>query len=380
MCSFRFPSTIFGCSSGNGIFLPGGAEEPNSSAKLPLPCHKWRLLISYDGTKFSGWQYQRWPPTIQCAIEKALMVATKLERHELCLVGASRTDTGVHAWGQVAQFVTPFSYDNLENLHAAVNGLLPSEIRVREISAARPEFHARFSSESKVYCYKIYNNPVMDPFQSLYAYHVPHRLNVTVMREAAKNFVGKHDFTSFSNHSRGDRVGALLQLEVEGSGFLYRQVRNMVALLLQIGREALPADIVPAILACRDRKALAKVTLITPPHGLCLMFIKYNKELLQPPLGAPPTSFGRLRQVSKWTLIPPLTQLMALLNTPLTTSQTAANGRVPYFSNLCTALSLSLSSPSTLVGVLLLIYCRWRRCHAQIEISRRNKICSLTLL
>ncbi|KAL4202993.1 hypothetical protein AMTRI_Chr02g224040 [Amborella trichopoda] len=364
MCSFRFPSTIFACSSGNGIFLPGGAEEPNSSAKLPLPCHKWRLLISYDGTKFSGWQYQRWPPTIQCAIEKALMVATKIERHELCLVGASRTDTGVHAWGQVAQFVTPFSYDNLENLHAAVNGLLPSEIRVREISAARPEFHARFSSESKVYCYKIYNNPVIDPFQSLYAYHVPHRLNVTVMREAAKNFVGKHDFTSFSNHSRGDRVvnpvkeifqfkviemGALLQLEVEGSGFLYRQVRNMVALLLQIGREALPADIVPAILACRDRKALAKVTLITPPHGLCLMFIKYNKELLQPPLGAPPTSFGRLRQrvnrtVHTGTLIPPLTQLMALLNTPLTTSQTAGNGRVPYF-RISVQRSLSLSPP-----------------------------------
>lgn len=153
------------------------------------------------------------------------------------MVGAGRTDAGVHAWGQVAHFVTPFTYDSLQSLHAAVNGLLPPEIRVREVSPAHPEFHARFSTRSKTYHYKIYNNPIMDPFQSLYAYHSVHKLNPTAMREAATYFVGKHNFSSFANASRNDghpdpvktifrfdikEMDAILQLEVEGTGFLYR--------------------------------------------------------------------------------------------------------------------------------------------------------------
>lgn len=105
---------------------------------------------------------------------------------------------------QVAHFITPFNYDCLESLHAALNGLLPSEIRVREISSVCPEFHARFSTISKLYHYKIYNDPVMDPFQSHYAYHSGYKLNPVVMREAASYFVGRHDFTSFANASHND--------------------------------------------------------------------------------------------------------------------------------------------------------------------------------
>lgn len=108
--------------------------------------YKWRLVLAYDGTKYAGWQYQQSPPTVQCTLEKALTRATKLQRKDFCLVGASRTDAGVHAWGQVAHFFTPFNYDNLEELHAALNGLLPTDIRVREISPASAEFHARFSA------------------------------------------------------------------------------------------------------------------------------------------------------------------------------------------------------------------------------------------
>ncbi|XP_057958958.1 uncharacterized protein LOC131151659 isoform X11 [Malania oleifera] len=228
---------------------PGGGGDPEE-AKLTLPRYKWRLLIAYDGTQYSGWQYQQSPPTIQCIVESALTRATKLGRKDLSLVGASRTDAGVHAWGQVAHFVTPFNYDSLNSIHAALNGLLPSDIRVREISPAIPEFHARYSAKSKVYCYK----------------------------------------------------GALLQLEVEGSGFLYRQVRNMVALLLQIGREAIPPDIVPKILATRDRKELAKYALSVPPQGLCLTAVKYREEHLQLPTGCPTTSFGRHHSISKCKL------------------------------------------------------------------------------
>uniref|UniRef100_I1PU08 tRNA pseudouridine synthase n=1 Tax=Oryza glaberrima TaxID=4538 RepID=I1PU08_ORYGL len=280
--------------------------------------YKWRMVIAYDGTKFKGWQYQPSPPTIQCSIENALTRITKLDRKELCLVGAGRTDTGVHAWGQVAHFTTPFSYHCLDSMHSAINGLLPHEIRVREISAAKPEFHARTSTRSKIYHYKIYNGPVMDPFHNHYAYHSAYKLNSQAMREAAKHFVGTHDFTSFANAVHNDRVrspikkimrfdviemGAILQLEIEGTGFLYRQVRNMVALLLQVGREALPPDIVAKIIAARDRKELAKVALSAPPHGLYLMSVNYDKEMLQPPEGAPHISFGRTHQISKCKLL-----------------------------------------------------------------------------
>ncbi|KAL6970153.1 tRNA pseudouridine(38-40) synthase [Sarracenia purpurea var. burkii] len=295
-----------------------GEEDPNHLQKLNISSYKWRLVIAYDGSRFSGWQYQESPPTIQCTIEKALARITKQERRDLHLVGASRTDTGVHAWGQVAHFVTPFNYDSLETLHAALNGLLPSDIRIREISSAASEFHARFSAKSKIYHYKIYSEPIMDPFQRHYAYHYVYKLNTEVMKEAAKLFLGKHDFSSFVNSSRDDRprdpvkdifrfditeTGPLLQLEVEGSGFLYRQVRNMVALLLQIGREAIPPEIVPKILAARDRKELARFALSAPPHGLCLVSVNYNEEHLQLPTGYPPaTSFGRRSSISKCKL------------------------------------------------------------------------------
>ncbi|XP_059450407.1 uncharacterized protein LOC132181280 isoform X3 [Corylus avellana] len=294
----------------------GGAKDPNHITMTPTVSaaagYKWRLVIAYDGTHYAGWQYQQSPPTIQCTLEKALTRATKLERKDLVLVGASRTDRGVHAWAQVAHFVTPFNYDNLASIHAALNGLLPSDIRVREISPAVPEFHARFSAKSKVYHYKIYNDSIMDPFQRRYAYHSIYKLNTVVMREAASYFVGKHDFSAFVNASHNDgvpdpvktifRFDVIEMLEVEGSGFLYRQVRNMVALLLQIGKEALPRDIVPMILASRDRKELAKYALAAPPHGLCLVTVKYSEEHLRLPSGCPNTSFGRHHTVSKCKL------------------------------------------------------------------------------
>lgn len=304
--------------SNHSCLKGNGPEQNHHPEKLTLPSsHKWRMLIAYDGTKFSGWQYQQSPPTVQYLIENALLRITKLDRKELRLVGAGRTDAGVHAWGQVAHFVTPFTYDSLQSLHAAVNGLLPPEIRVREVSPAHPEFHARFSTRSKTYHYKIYNNPIMDPFQSLYAYHSVHKLNPTAMREAATYFVGKHNFSSFANASRNDghpdpvktifrfdikEMDAILQLEVEGTGFLYRQVRNMVALLLQIGREGLPPNVVPKILAAQDRRELAKFALSAPPHGLCLMSVNYDHEILRPPEGCPDISFGRTGQLSKCKL------------------------------------------------------------------------------
>ncbi|KAK6162208.1 hypothetical protein DH2020_002049 [Rehmannia glutinosa] len=297
--------------------LKGLSDDLEDRESLPLPGYKWRLIISYDGTRFSGWQYQQSTPTVQCIVEEALTRITKLERDHLCLVGAGRTDAGVHAWGQVAHFVTPFNYDSLEGIHKALNGLLPLDIRIREISSVPPEFHARFSVKSKIYKYKIYNDTIMDPFHRHYVYHSVYKLNPAAMRDAANHFVGKHDFSAFANASRNDRIpnpvknifrfdvnemGPLLQLEVEGSGFLYRQVRNMVALLIQVGREAVPADIVPKILASHDRKELAKYALSVPPHGLCLFGVSYKEDHLQHPSGRPATSLGRHHSISKCKL------------------------------------------------------------------------------
>ncbi|KAH0933936.1 hypothetical protein HID58_011053 [Brassica napus] len=289
----------------------------NSFVKISDPGgFKWRLVIAYDGTKFAGssfrtvtvslsWQYQESPPTVQSMLEKALTQITKLQRKELHLVGAGRTDAGVHAWGQVAHFVTPFNYTSLDSIHSALNGLLPQEIRVREIGAAVPEFHARFSCRSKVYRYQIYSDTFMDPFQRHFAYHTAYKLNACKMREAAQHFVGKHDFSAFANATREDG-GSLLQLEVEGSGFMYRQVRNMVksivALLVQVGKEALDSDIVPMILETKDRRELAKYTLPAPPHGLCLVSVKYKEDHLQLPPDSPLTSFGRHHTITKCKL------------------------------------------------------------------------------
>ncbi|CAA7017118.1 unnamed protein product [Microthlaspi erraticum] len=290
----------------------------NSLVKVSDPDgYKWRLVIAYDGTKFAGWQYQESPPTIQSLLEKALTQITKIRRKELLLVGAGRTDAGVHAWGQVAHFVTPFNYTSLDSIHAALNGLLPEDIRVREVSAAVPEFHARFSCRSKVYRYQIYSDTFMDPFQRHWAYHCAYKLNADKMREAAQRFVGKHDFSAFANATREDgapdplktisrfdvtQMGSLLQLEVEGSGFMYRQVRNMVALLIQVGKEALDSDIVPMILETKDRRELAKYALPAPPHGLCLVSIKYKEDHLLLPQDCPVTSFGRHHTIIKCKL------------------------------------------------------------------------------
>jgi tRNA pseudouridine38-40 synthase len=113
----------------------------------------------------------------------------------------------LHIFIQVAQFTTPFNYNRLDDLHSAFNGLLPKEIRIRKISPAHPDFHARFSTTSKVYRYKIYNEPVMDPFHRLYTFHSAYRLNPEAMREAAGYFLGKHDFSSFGNApSRNDGI------------------------------------------------------------------------------------------------------------------------------------------------------------------------------
>eukprot|EP00250_Pteridium_aquilinum_P034452 c7607_g1_i2 orf=113-1159(-) len=280
-------------------------EEATQEEELPF--YKWRLHISYDGSKYAGWQIQQKPATVQLMLEEALAKATKISREKLLVVGASRTDTGVHALGQVVQFQTPFQLKELRSVHASVNGLLPVDIRVREVAAVQPQFNARYSAKRKIYQYKAYCNPIMDPFQSGYALQVRESLNINAMREAARFFLGVHDFRAFANVAKQVRKGGFVReiyrfditeketfllFEVEGSGFLYRQVRNMVGLLLKIGKELLPPSAVQTILASQCRKLLAYHASTAPPYGLYLVRVVYDEADLEVPPGSPQISCG----------------------------------------------------------------------------------------
>lgn len=281
---------------------------------------KWRLHVSYDGCKYAGWQMQQECATVQLMLEEAIKRITKLERESLLLIGASRTDAGVHAWDQVVQFQTPFQLEDLQSFHSSLNGLLPSDIRVREMAAVPPHFHARYSAKGKIYHYKVYCNPIMDPFQLRYALHVRESLNIHVMREAAGYMVGEHDFEAFANVSKkivkGGFVRKIYRLditekdknflfEVEGSGFLYKQVRNMIGLLLVIGKELLPPSAVQTILASRDRKLLAYHAPTAPPNGLYLMRVIYDEHDLYLPTAPPYYSRGIFQTHSKCKVLFP---------------------------------------------------------------------------
>ncbi|CAK9232506.1 unnamed protein product, partial [Sphagnum troendelagicum] len=256
---------------------------------------KWRLLIAYDGSKYSGWQLQPGTLTVQHMIEDALGKATRCSREQLQLAASGRTDAGVHAWGQVAHFVTFHCFEDLEILHASLNGILPHDVRIREVSAVHPDFHARFSAQRKTYKYKAYVAPVMEPFQRSYAYHIRHQLNINAMQAAALYFVGKHDFSAFANASNDLSLrppvreivrfnvvatGPQFEFEVEGTGFLYRQVRNMVGLLIEVGKEVIPPSAVQSVLESQDRTKLARIARSAPPNGLYLMSVLYDESLL----------------------------------------------------------------------------------------------------
>jgi tRNA pseudouridine38-40 synthase len=256
-----------------------------------------RLTIAYDGTDFSGWQRQPTLPTIQGVLESALET---ILGEKAALKGAGRTDSGVHAANQVANFKSSCSIP-CPNLVKALNDRLPSSVRVKEADEVPLSFHARFDVVSKTYRYRTLLSPIASPFIARFVYHHPHSLDRQAMSEAARHFEGEHDFTSFAA-SEGIRSGpedkkegpvrvtknnfrrihssrlvwrpkpALLIYDVRGNGFLHHMVRNIVGTLIEVGRGALKPSDMPAILTARDR-TLAGPT--APAQGLCLWKIEY---------------------------------------------------------------------------------------------------------
>ena len=243
-----------------------------------------KLVLEYSGAAFFGFQKQPGKPTIQEALEKALsgFFARKMK-----IASASgRTDTGVHAAGQVVNFRTASAH-KLRQIQKGLNALLPPSIVVKKIKKVPANFHARYSVRSKVYEYRVWNHPCRSPLVAGRAFHVPYALDLAAMRKAAKAFIGKHDFRSFTSVSaikegnscvrtikrfQTKRQGHLILIHVEADGFLYHMIRNMAGTLLEIGRGKRKAGDIATILKARDRR-LAGMT--APSEGLTLIRVTY---------------------------------------------------------------------------------------------------------
>jgi len=207
-----------------------------------------RMTVSYDGTEYHGWQVQPGLPTIQNVLEGVL---TEIEGAPVKVAGSGRTDAGVHALAQVAGFTLVNSIP-VDNLRKAINRLLPLDIRVFDVAEAAPDFHPRYQAAAKTYEYRIHRGEICPPFAHRYVYHYPYPLDESRIFELAPLLEGEHDFTAFSAsddkddlgrskvrrifHSRASRSGDLLIYSVRGSGFLKHMVRNIVGVLLEVGK------------------------------------------------------------------------------------------------------------------------------------------------
>jgi len=246
-----------------------------------------KLVLAYDGSDFSGWQVQPDCATIQGTLASAI---GRITGEKVLPQGSGRTDAGVHALAQVATFTTE-SPIPAENLVIALNDILPTSIRVREVCEVPADFHARRSARSKTYRYRIYRAAICSPFLVRYVWHYPYPLDESAMQQAASLVIGEHDFTSFAavdpERGHGDDIrsnvrkifasswnsqGEEFVYEVFGNGFLHHMVRNLVGTFLLVGRGTLTPPDVFGILQARNR-SLAGAT--APASGLFLVDVKY---------------------------------------------------------------------------------------------------------
>jgi tRNA pseudouridine38-40 synthase len=244
-----------------------------------------KLVLSYDGTEFSGWQVQPGSATVQGALALAI---GRVTGENILPQGSGRTDAGVHALGQVASFGTQSPIPP-ENLVIALNDILPGAIRVLEATEVPGEFHARKSARSKTYRYRMYRGAICSPFITRYVWHYPYPLDEDQMQEVAGMIVGERDFTSFAavDSERGreemsnvrqifssswERQSDEFVYTVHGNGFLQHMVRNLVGTFVLAGKGALKASDLTRILEARSRSAAGATA---PASGLCLVNVEY---------------------------------------------------------------------------------------------------------
>ena len=229
---------------------------------------RFKFSLAYDGTRFVGWQRQKKGRTVQAVLEEAL---AELTGKRLQVTGAGRTDSGVHALGQVAHAEVTTRLSPREILRA-LNALLPEDVVVQSVQTVSGRFHARTSAKSKWYRYQIWNDPVRPLDGRERKHHVPHRLNLPAMRGAARKLSGRRDFKAFHSSGRPvrstvrhlrsltiTREGKLIRINARADGFLYHMVRRIAGHLLEIGRGKPPPKIAPS----------------APAKGLCLISVRY---------------------------------------------------------------------------------------------------------
>jgi tRNA pseudouridine38-40 synthase len=242
-----------------------------------------RLVVEYDGTELHGWQRQHGAPTVQQHLEEAL---AKLLTHETAVVGASRTDAGVHARGQVASFRTEREIA-LHGIRRGLNSLLPDSIAIRDATEVPDEFHPRFSATGKHYRYTILTAPDRSPRWRTRAWHHPDALNVSAMHDGARALLGEHDFAAFraagctakTTMRRVDSIAltrlhpGVLEIDIRGNAFLRQMVRIIVGTLSEVGTGRRSVGQVAEILASKDRK---QAGITAPAHGLELIQVRYD--------------------------------------------------------------------------------------------------------
>jgi len=240
-----------------------------------------KLRIEYDGTDYHGWQYQPNARTIQGVMEEKI---GKIVNEKVSLTASGRTDAGVHALNQVANFWTA-SRASCDDLHRGLNSLLPGDIAVKGVCEVDADFHSRFSATGKVYVYQILNSSYPSALINRFSWFIRHPLDAGNMNEAASHIIGEHDFSSFRASSCGAphpvktvkaaqfrKEADLLVFEIEATGFLHHMVRNIVGTLVDVGMRRRTSVSIKELLGSKDRR-LAGVT--APPQGLFLKDVKY---------------------------------------------------------------------------------------------------------
>ena len=241
-----------------------------------------KLTLSYDGTRFVGWQRQNEGESVQGLLEGAL---TRVEGAPVSVQGAGRTDAGVHALGQVASVRVTCPHDTT-TLTRALNAHLPVDIRILAVEESDASFHARFSARAKTYRYQIRNAPIASPFERAYVWHLQEPLAIDAMNRAAALLVGTHDFGAFRSvgsdaagtvrtvtRSSWRDTSGLVAYEICGSGFLRHMVRAIVGTLVEIGRGWREPAAISALLESGTR---ADAGPTAPPHGLFLVSVHYD--------------------------------------------------------------------------------------------------------
>lgn len=244
--------------------------------------NNYKMVLQYEGTRYKGWQRQESTNhTIQGKLEAIL---SKMNGAPVEMQGAGRTDAGVHARGQVANFHMETTWTP-EQIMNYVNQYLPEDIAVISLEQVADRFHSRLNAKGKTYCYQVIQSPVPHVFERRYAHRIEEKLNVDEMRRAAAVLIGKHDFASFTSAKKSkkstvrtiesielEEKGEMLQIRYSGDGFLYHMVRILTGTLLEVGMGQRQAEEMETILETKRRDAAGP---LAPACGLTLMEVRY---------------------------------------------------------------------------------------------------------